>query len=127
MWGPNNAAKRLICGHSVQGCHRCKRYITEICQLRRNSRFHYLSDLHSPANQFEPTASWPTAVGPCVFCPKVRSATSNTGSSRNVVLVVPCVTEIYPEPRRCRLILIGPLRTTQGGDATAEACLVTLM
>jgi hypothetical protein len=35
--------------------------------------------------------------------------------------------KIYPKPRRCRLILIGPLRTTQGGDAAAEACFVTLM
>jgi hypothetical protein len=33
--------------------------------------------------------------------------------------------EIYPKPRRYRLLLIGPVRTTQGGAAAAEACFMT--
>jgi hypothetical protein len=66
LWGRYNTAERLICGHSAQDYHRCQRYIAEICQLRRNSRFHGLSDLHSPANQCEPTTSWPATVGPFI-------------------------------------------------------------
>jgi hypothetical protein len=35
--------------------------------------------------------------------------------------------EIYRQPPRYWLVLIGSLRTTQGcGDATAEACFATL-
>jgi hypothetical protein len=67
------------------------------------------------------------AVGTCVcVLPKRVLAASNTGSSRHVVVVLPRATKIYRQPRRYRLVLTGPLRATQGGDAAAEACFATL-